>query len=197
MSVGGGAPFSVGAFAGALYEVPLSAAHWAAAAAARAPVAVTFDTAPRVRVEHYYAGAASVHRGALAYALQLEENFTTTHNYSWGARDFVVRQPANATTAWNSALVLDADDAAATLSFARLGPLPALPFSSTEHAGVISGLARVLNAWGYAADGSAAPPPASPVDCAAAGACGGVVGVTLTPFGSTHLRMTEMPWTSA
>ena len=195
MAVDGGAPFSVGAFAGSIYEVPLSAAHWAAAAAAGAPIAVAFDTAPRVRVEHFYAGAASVFRGALVYALQLEENFTTTREYAWGARDYVVRQPANASVAWNSALVVDPDDAAATLSFARVGPVPALPFSSREHAGVISGLARALPAWGFAADGSAAPPPQSPVDCAQAGACGDVAAVTLTPFGSTHLRMTELPWT--
>ena len=81
------AAFPVGAFAGQLYTVPLAAAHWEAAADAGAPVTVLFDTAPSIRVERFYADAASVHRGALAYALQLEENFTVTRDYGWGAKD--------------------------------------------------------------------------------------------------------------
>jgi hypothetical protein len=195
MAVNGGAPFAVGAFAGQLYDVPLSAAHWAAAAAAGAPVAIVFDTAPAIRIERFYNDAASVHRGALAYALTLEENFTTTRDYGWGAKDFTVTQPAGTKIAWNSALVVDPADPAATLSFARVGPVPALPFSSVEHSNVITGSARAVRAWSFASDGSAAPPPQSPLDCSAVGASGDAVTVSLTPFGATHLRMTELPWT--
>ena len=54
----------------------------------------------------------------------------------------------------------------------------------------------MLNNWKYAADGSAAPPPQSPVDCGATGACGPVIDVKLVPFGTTHLRMTQVPYTA-
>lgn len=108
-----------------------------------------------------------------------------------------VTQPRNTTRAWNSALVIDPANPTATLSFARAGPVPALPFSSVTHSNVITGTARAVTAWGFAADGSAAPPPQSPYDCAAAGACADAVPVVLTPFGATHLRMTELPWTLA
>lgn len=193
MAVGGSAPFPVGAFAGQLYTVPISAAHRAAAAGA--PVTVVFDTAPSIRIERFFADAASVHRGALAYALQLEENFTTTHDWGWGAKDFTVTQPQGTRIAWNSALVVDPADPARTLTHTRVGPVPPLPFSSTVHSSVITGTARALPGWGFASDGSAAPPPQSPVDCAAPGACSPATQVVLTPFGATHLRMTELPWT--
>ena len=203
MAINGGAPFAVGDYAGTLYPVPLTAAHWAAAAAWGQPILIAFDTAPSIRIEHYYAEAASVHRGALAYALQLGENVTVTRQYGWGAKDLEVRQPAPGASgvrgpAWSSALVLPGGaGAAAGLNFTRLGPPPDVPFSSTQPSCVITGWVRQVEAWGYAADGSALPPPASPVDCSAAGACGELVLGTFVPFGTTHLRMTELPWTLA
>jgi hypothetical protein len=193
MAINGGQPFAVGDFAGQLYTVPLTGQHWAEAGGSA--ISILFDTAPRIRIEHFYAGAASVHRGALAYALQLGENVSVTRDYGWGAKDLTVTQPAGSSVAWNSVLVLDERAPEATLSFTRLGPVPALPFSSTEHSGLITGLVRQLGSWGFAADGSAQPPPQSPVDCSAAGAaCGPVVQGIFVPFGSTHLRMTELPW---
>jgi hypothetical protein len=201
MAISGGQPFSVGAFAGSLYTVPLSAAHWAAAAAQgqQQPILIAFDTAPSIRIEHYYAEAASVHRGALAYALQLGENVTVTREYGWGAKDLEVVQPAppaQGSPVWSSALVLPGGaGAAAGLNFTRLGPPPDVPFSSTQPSCVIRGWVRQVAAWGFAADGSALPPPQSPVDCSAAGACGEPVLGTFVPFGTTHLRMTELPWT--
>jgi hypothetical protein len=198
MAIAGGQPFSVGAWAGSLYDVPLSQQHWAAAAAAGAPIDIVFDTAPEVRIEHYYNGAASVHRGALVYALHLGENVTVTHSYGWGAKDLVVTQPASgggaAGAPWNAVLLLDAAAPGLGLNFTRLGPPPDVPFSSTQPSVVITGWVRRLESWGYAADGSAAPPPQSPIDCTVAGACGEMVVGTFVPFGATHLRMTELPW---
>ena len=56
--------------------------------------------------------------------------------------------------------------------------------------------ARRVAAWGEALNAAAAP-PLSPVDCAAPGACGALERVTLVPHGSTLLRITEFPFTSA
>jgi len=201
MAIGSSAPFSVAAFAGTLYTVPLSAQHWAEAAArnsSSSSITITFDTAPSIRIEHYFNGAASVHRGALAYALQLGENFTVTHDYQWGAKDYNITQPSPApaaAAAWNSVLVVaDAANPQASLNFTRLGPPPAVPFSSTLPSNIITGWVRQLQSWGFAADGSAQPPPQSPVDCTVAGACGELVLGNFVPFGATHLRMTELPW---
>jgi hypothetical protein len=192
MAINGGSPFSVGEFAGSLYTVPLTAQHWAASQ----PILITFDTAPAIRIEHYYNEAASIHRGALAYALHLGENLTVTHDYGWGAKDYVVTQPPNASApAWNSVLVLDAAQPGAGMNFTRLGPPGDVPFASTMPTNVITAWVRQLSTWGFAADGSAQPPPQSPVDCSQGG-CGELVVGTFVPFGTTHLRMTELPWTT-
>jgi hypothetical protein len=54
---------------------------------------------------------------------------------------------------------------------------------------------RSVAAWGVSL-GAAAPPPASPVDCSAPGSCGEPYTATFVPYGATHLRMTQLPWTA-
>jgi hypothetical protein len=190
MQVNDDMPFDVGAFAGQLLTVPLTAGHWESAQA----VVVLFNTNPSIRIEHFFNEAATVHRGALAYALHLEENITITRSYGWGeARDLIVTQPTNTTISWNSALVLDPTSPVTSLSFSRVGPVPEVPFSSTVQSNVITGVVRAMPNWGFAPDGSAAPPPMSPVDCSN---CGPLAKGIFVPFGSTHLRMTELPWTT-
>jgi hypothetical protein len=71
-----------------------------------------------------------------------------------------------------------------------------VPYSSGETWLVIHGTARSVRSWTYAQDGSAQPPPQSPVDCSQPNACGPAVPVVLVPYGTTHLRMTEMPYTA-
>ena len=93
--------------------------------------------------------------------------------------------------------VLDPANPGATLTFERTGPVPDVPFSSQETSCVIHATVRSVRAWGFARDGSAAPPPVSPIDCSGAGACGTPIKALLVPFGTTHLRMTEMPFTAA
>jgi hypothetical protein len=183
----------VGAANGTMYRVPLSGATGPT-------VTVTLATNPAIRVTTEYNGAVTVHRGSLVYALQLEEAFATTHVYyntsTGAAADYTVKQPPGSATPWNAALVLDPANPGASLAFKRVGAVPAVPFSSHEASVVITGTARAVAAWGFAADGSAAPPPASPVDCSAAGACGPTLPVTLVPYGTTHLRMTQVPYTA-
>ena len=83
-----------------------------------------------------------------------------------------------------------------SLTFERVGPVPAAPFSAQEASVRITGVGRAVRSWTLSRDGSAAPPPSSPIDCGAvAGGCGPEVPITLVPYGSTHLRMTQMPFT--
>lgn len=190
ISINGGTPYSVGQFAGSMYRVPLAGVYGPA-------VAVTLLTNPSIRIETgWFNNALSVHRGALVYALQLQENFTVLRANGLESFDYAITQPSNTTIAWNSALVVDPSAPDRSMTFTRLGPVPDMPYSSLIASNVIFAQARSVAAWGFQ-DGSAAPPPNSPVDCSAAGACGPIVNVTLVPYGTTHLRITEIPWIQA
>jgi uncharacterized protein len=196
LSVNGAPPTPVGSdFAGAMYALAVPPA-----APGSDSASLQLALNPAIRVDFWYNGSIAVHRGALLFAVQLEEMFVTTEAYYTSASggtsaDYNVTQPSNTSRPWNVALVLDPASPEASLTFERVGPVPEVPYSSTEVSGVIRATGRVVNAWGFAPDGSAAPPPASPVDCSAPGSCGPEIAVTLVPFGSTHLRMTEVPYT--
>lgn len=190
LSVNGGSPISVSDYAGTVYRVPLPPTITGAAT-----YTVVFNTNPAIRVDYWFNGTVAVHRGALVYALQLGEVFSTLQHYAFNSSDYAIVQPSNTTIPWNAALVLDPTSPESYLTFERAGPTPSVPYSSQEHSVLIKGKAVAVNTWGYAQDGSAAPPPASPVDCSAPGACGQPIDVVLVPYGTTHLRMTEMPYT--
>jgi hypothetical protein len=196
LSVNGAPDFSVGAFAGSMYDfaLPLLPASSSAGVA-------RLSFKPALRLEPEENGAVSVHRGALLYALQLDEQFAVLREWQDPrAKDYNVSMAASSAP-WNVALVL-ADPSApdSSLSFGLAAPgVPEVPFSSQDLRNVISGVARVVNAWRPpAADGAAASaPPPSPVDCAAPGACGAPFAVRLVPIGATHIRMSVLPWTTA
>jgi uncharacterized protein len=188
VSVNGGAPFSVADFAGQVFAVPL-------AGASPAGYTVQLSTNPTIRVDQWYAGSVAVHRGALTYSLLLGEQFTVTHDYGWGAKDYAITMPKNETVPWNLALLLDPANPGASMNFSRIGPVPEVPYAAGESPVVITARALQLPGWTFASDGSASPPPASPVDCTTQpGACGAPIDVLLVPYGSTHLRMTELPY---
>jgi len=189
ISVNGGAPVNVGSQNGTMYKVDLSAATGSA-------VTIVLATNPSIRVDYWYNDAAAVHRGALLYALQLDEAFTVVRSYQFNVKDYHVVQPTNTSITWHMGLAFDPANPGASMTFQRVGPVPAVPFSSLISSNVIMAKARVLNRWGYASDGSAAPPPQSPIDCNVNGACGPVVTVKLVPYGTTHLRITQMPHTA-
>ncbi len=191
IAIGNGAPVNVGSAAGTMYKVQWSGANGPI-------VSVTLATNPSIRVEtDWFNNSTAVYRGALLYALHLEEQFSVLAYNGLNSYDYDIVQPTNTTIAWNSALVMDPTNPGGTMTFQRVGPVPDVPFSSTIQSNIITAQARVVNGWGFAPDGSAMPPPQSPVDCSAAGACGGIVTVTLVPFGTTHLRISEIPWTTA
>ena len=143
---------------------------------------------PSIRIETGYNGAASVLRGALLYSVWIGQEITVVAQHPYNSQDLSV----NSTAPWNLALVLrDRANPAADLTFTRAGPPSAVPFNSTDIPLMITGMARVVGAWGEDKNAPAAP-PASPA-CAQAGACGAPVPVTLVPFGSTHVRMAVLP----
>jgi len=145
------------------------------------------DFAPAVRVEAYFGGALAVYRGALLYALRVGEAVSALNKGPRGFNDYQVLN----TTAWNFALEVDPAAPGSALTFTRLAPPGPAPFASVTQ--VLRGRGRQLAAWALL-NNSAAPPPPSPVDCAAPGACGDAVDVTLVPYGQTLLRVAVLPW---
>ena len=200
LSINGGAAASVGSANGTMLRVAWSGAAGPA-------VTVTLHTNPAVRVEAHYNGALAVYRGALLFSLRLDENFANTTSAPGApqATDWVVSQPGcerpnggDCAAPWNAALIV-ADPAApeAAFSFRRTGDVPAVPFAAGLWGASnleLTAQVRLVSAWGVDL-GAAAPPPASPVDCSAAGACGEAYTATFVPYGATHLRMSQLPWT--
>jgi hypothetical protein len=180
VAVNGGAPQPAAPFAGRFLRLQLPAGD----------SSLALSTAPRVRLTRWFNSAVAVERGALVFALELQEHVVVTRE--WG---FPNASDLNVTTdsPWNYALVV-ADPARPELSFnvsARRAP-GSLPWGGGDAVPVaITAWARRVNAWGEARN-AAAPPPASPA-CAAPGACGPPELVTLVPHGSTLLRITEFP----
>ena len=203
LSINGAPPAPVGGSNGTMLRV-----RWPPGATG--PTAtVVLATAPTVRAAPWYNGALAVSRGALLYALRLDETFQATGHAAGEPRavDYVVSAPGcdispstpNCTALWNVAIVLD-DPAApvAGFTFSRTGPTPATPFAAGPWGASnleLTGLVRSVGAWGLA-NNAAAPPPASPVDCSAPASCGEPFLATFVPFGATHLRVAELPWTT-
>ncbi len=182
VSVNGGAPAPVGGANGTF---------WATATpAGGAATTFTVNFNPTIRLKEFASGAVAVMRGALAYSVWIGQNISVLRDYPEGVQDLSITQPAGATP-WNVALVVDRTNPGASLTFNTVSAPSPVPFNSTAIPVTITGTARVVNSW-TVADNAAAPPPASPA-CAAAGACGSAIPVTLVPFGSTHIRMSVLP----
>ena len=101
LSINGGPPFALGAGAAdTMYRVPLGDA-------AGPTVTLVLATRPVIRVSRWFNGSLSVSRGALVYALQLQEEFELVRHFWANVSDWNVRQPAAPAVAWNVALVVD------------------------------------------------------------------------------------------
>jgi hypothetical protein len=203
LSVNGDAAVAVGAFNGTMFRVPWNSAV--------GPVAVAvLATNPSIRVVPWFNESLAVFRGALLYSLRLDETFEVTQRNALDPRvaDYIVSSPGcemtpaapGCTAPFNVAFVIDDPTApAAGFVFTRTGPTPPVPFAAGLWGASnleITTTVRAVTAWGIDRN-SAAPPPASPVDCTVAGACGSPYTATLVPYGATHLRMSELPWTNA
>jgi hypothetical protein len=137
-----------------------------------------------VRVQRGVHNSASVHRGPLVYSLRIEHDKR------------VVAQPApkfdefeeTPTSAWNYALQLDVGDAAKSFRIESGKPTRS-PFDAATTPAKLIASARRLPGWGLAWNGVVAfDPPASPVRSSEP-----VEEITLVPFGSQDLRLTDFP----
>jgi hypothetical protein len=181
LAVDGGAPVPVAN--GSLALVAL---------AGGAETVLTLELRPEVRTVLRGGGALSVHRGALAYALPLQEVWVPVKTWGYGsAVDYHVLN--SGATPWNAALVISGPGDGGAFAFVGGGEPPSIPWASNA-TNVLRVRIRAVTAWAPA-NGSAGPPPASPVGCGAMGACGAEFEAVLHPFGSTRLRMGVLPWT--
>ena len=180
---------------GTMHSVPLPAAR------------VVLELNPAVRLQSGWGltaaaakptNALTVQRGALLYALHLEQTSSTVRTWQpFGNKDVNLETPS----VWNVALDVSSINAS---SFQRLGSPGRVPFNTSVFPSVITGRGRLLPSW-VTSKSAADEPPSSPLTCAtteeapAAGtvACGAEQELTFVPYGSTNLRMAALPWIGA
>jgi hypothetical protein len=139
---------------------------------------VTLRFPMEVRSSRWFNNSVAVERGPLVFSLKVGEDWRKIKDYGYkGAADYEVYP----TTPWNYALAGIAD--AETVE----RPASDYPFSPEGAPLLIRVKARRLPAWGMQ-NGSAAPPPASPVSSTEP-----VETVSLIPYGSAKLRITAFP----
>jgi hypothetical protein len=185
----GGAPQNVGALAGSFAAVPLARGGASGAV-------LSVGTAIRVKVWPGANGGVSVHRGALLFSLRMDENATVTRA-PWPAWPNATDLAVTSGSEWRYALVIaDLADPGAAMTFTQHAPPGPVPFAPDAVPCSIRASARLVPSWTVDRDAAGQLPP-SPVDCAAPGACGPVVDVTLVPHGSTLLRIATLPYTPA
>jgi hypothetical protein len=133
------------------------------------------------RASRGYNDSVSIHRGPLTFALKIESDWKRIRGKK-PAFDYEVYPKSP----WNYALVMDPDAPAKSLDVEEKSVR--MPCFSEDRAPVImTAKARVLPSWDIE-NASAAPPPQSPVPASPPD-----VDVTLIPYGSAKLRITEFP----
>ncbi|RPD76324.1 hypothetical protein L226DRAFT_533439 [Lentinus tigrinus ALCF2SS1-7] len=147
---------------------------------------ITLNLPAEITTEERPHGAIAVHRGALNYAFDIPRNQTVLAQNA--QQPLAVDLQFDATAAWQYAIN------PSTLTFhvgtPEGGKLPSPVFDSGLSPFTISVSACPIN-WALAGDTFTAAPPQSP-------ACiGSPVNITLSPYGTTRLRISEFPVYSA
>ena len=191
--VGSSNRISVGGANGTLYKVQFDPTVLGPT------VIITLSTNPSIRFEQHPNGAFSVYRGALLYALQLDEILTETSAAPKEprAKNYNITQPNSGGRAWNVAIVTTGGgtNPENAFTFERVGPVPDQPWEAGKAPVQITAQVRTVTNW-VSEIGSAATVPSSPIDCSSPGSCSDSYTAIFVPFGSTHLRIASLPWTS-
>ncbi|MGH9628363.1 MAG: beta-L-arabinofuranosidase domain-containing protein, partial [Bryobacteraceae bacterium] len=138
-------------------------------------VELVFPMQPRI--SRWYNNSAAIERGPLVFSLRIGEDWNKIRDKA-PAADWEVR----ATTPWNYALLLEPSNI--QVDEKAIGEYP---FSASGAPVELHVKGRRLPQWGMQ-DGSAAPPPQSPVSSSET-----LETLTLIPYGSAKLRITSFP----
>ena len=135
----------------------------------------------KLRVSRWYQNSIALERGPLVYSLKIGEDWKKLRDRS-PAADWEVFP----TTPWNYGLLLDPDrpEASIQVQERRVGDYP---FSAEGAPVELMANGRRIPEWKLI-NGSAAPPPQSPVSSTEA-----VEPLTLIPYGAAKLRITAFP----
>lgn len=136
-----------------------------------------------ITIERRFNNAAAINRGPLLFAIRVMEAWTTLKTYAYQSADY---QVVNA-SAWNVGLLVNDAAPESTLKYQVVGSPGTKPFCPENPPVVIQAQGRVLPGWGEDTNAAAAP-PTSPVHSASP-----LTSYTLIPFGSTKLRIAEIP----
>ena len=135
----------------------------------------------RVRSSRWYQNSIAVERGPLVFALQIGEDWRKLRDKS-PAADWEVYP----TTPWNYGLLIDAERPERSLTVEEK-PLGDYPFGQASAPVTMKIKGRRIPEWKLV-NGSAGPPPASPVSSSEPEET-----LTLIPYGSAKLRITAFP----
>jgi glycosyl hydrolase family 127 (putative beta-L-arabinofuranosidase)/beta-L-arabinofuranosidase (glycosyl hydrolase family 127) len=133
------------------------------------------------RVSRWYQNSIAVERGPLVYSLKIGEDWKKLRDRS-PAADWEVYP----TTPWNYGLLLNPDRPETSIEV-REKPVADYPFSSEGAPVELTAKGRRIPEWKLV-NGSAAPPPPSPVRSTKP-----VESLTLIPYGAAKLRITAFP----
>ena len=147
--------------------------------ASNTTISLTLPT--RFRVVGRFNGAVSVYYGPLLMAIDLGHEQTVLRHYAYKSQDLSFMP----TKEWRLALQLNNSDIQSSFSI-KQQPIGAYPFDPDHPPLIVSAYARAID-WPTKHSG-ADEPPMSPVKSTQP-----LVPITLIPYGSTLLRISEIP----